>query len=140
MAKYYTITGKESLLQRFIGRDLAGLNAARKTESEAFADNWIDRKFADWNTSAFAIAGDVPAQIAEIAELVAVARFWRLEFMQKGKDPLADETSVPFSLMNEAMAIVEQINGAGYVMANNGKKISQSDGSTTPDMFVDVAI
>lgn len=140
MAKYYELTGRESLLQRFIGRDMAGLNAQRKLEAEAHADNWIDRKFHDWNTSAFAIAGDVPAQIAEIAEFVATAEFCRREFMQKNKDPLADPESVPSALMKEAMAVVEEIHGNGYVLANNGDKISQSDGTTTPDMFVDVAV
>ena len=138
--KYYTITEQESLLQRFMPSDLSGLNTQRKLEAEAAADNWVDRTFHEWDVSQFAISGDVPAQIAEIAELVAIAAYIRREYMVRGKDPASDDGSIVHGLMMEAGKIANQVLSIGFVLTNDGQKIFKASGDTKGDMFVGVAV
>lgn len=138
--KYYSITGNESLLQQFVGSDRQGLKVARVREAEKAADVFIDVEFSDWDTTLFAVVGDVPLSIALIAEKIAVAEYWRLGVMTNGRDPYSNDESGPFALKQEAVRLKNKILDRGHVVANDGSKIVQDDGSEDSEMFVEIAV
>ena len=124
MGRYGTLRGTEAFLTRF-----PKLDPTRQEKAEAHADNWIDRRLWEFDPQQFANE-DVPAQIAEIWENVACARYLELEASFRGSPIVEGEETLPGSLRSEAQGIVDEILSQGFVLGVDGKtKVEKKDKS-----------